>query len=83
MTAVRTLLVSERTIAPDGRVRHLESLVARRDHCHAAGAHFWAFEHVAEPGRFLEFVEVREPALLDRLALDAPGSTRWQSVELG
>lgn len=82
MSVARTLLVTERTVAPDGRARHLESLAVRRDHCLAAGAQFWAFEHASEPGRYLEFVEVREPALLDALALDAAGSTRWRSVEL-
>jgi len=81
MSGARTLLVTERTVAPDGRARHVEALVARRDQCLAAGAQFWAFEHESEPGRYLEFVEVRRSEQLDALALDDAGSTRWRSVE--
>jgi len=83
MSEARTLLVTERTVALESRARHLELLAARRARCAAAGAHFWAFEHDREPGRYLEFVETRRDTVLDELALDESGSTRWRSVELG
>lgn len=83
MSDARTLLVTERTVAPESRARHLELLTARRAQCTTVGAHFWAFEHESDPGRYLEFVETRDGAVLDALALDDAGSTRWRSVELG
>lgn len=83
MSEARTLLVTERTVAPESRARHVELLTTRRAQCAAVGAHFWAFEHDTEPGRFLEFVESREAAVLDALVLDESRSTRWRSVELG
>lgn len=83
MSEARTLLVTERTVAPESRARHVELLAARRAHCTAVGAHFWAFEHDTQPGRYLEFVETRDGAVLDALALDESGSTRWRSVEIG
>ncbi len=82
MTDARTLLVTERVIAPEGRAAYLASLAGVRARCMAAGAQFWAFEQVAEPGRFLEFAEARQAAVLDGLALDDAGSLRWRSVEL-
>jgi hypothetical protein len=83
MSDARTLLVTERVVAPESRARHVESLATRRAHCAAVGAHFWAFEHDTEPGRYLEFVETRHVDVLDALALDESGSTRWRAVELG
>lgn len=83
MSAERTLLVTERTIAPELRARHVELLAARRAQCTAAGAHFWAFEHETESGRYLEFVETQDARVLEALALDGEGSTRWRSVEIG
>lgn len=83
MSDARTLLVTERRVAPESRARHVELLAARRAQCAAVGAQFWAFEHATEPGRYLEFVETRQGDVLDALALDESGSTRWRSVELG
>lgn len=83
MSDARMLLVTERVVAPESRARHVEVLASRRAQCAAAEAHFWAFEHESEPGRFLEFVETRHADVLDALALDESGSTRWRSVELG
>lgn len=83
MSEARTLLVTERTIAPELRAQHVETLSARRARCAAAGAHFWAFEHDTDVGRYLEFVETRADAALDALALDEVNSTRWRAVELG
>jgi hypothetical protein len=82
MSGARTLLVTERTVAPEGRAQHVEALATRRAHCLAAGAQFWAFEHESEPGRYVEFVEAREPSVLDALALDEARSTRWRSLEI-
>ncbi len=83
MSGARTLLVTERVVAPESRARYVDSLAGLRDRCVAAGVQFWAFEHDSEPGRFLEFAEARQASLLD--ALEDYGSTgaRWRSVELG
>ncbi len=83
MSGARTLLVTERVVAPESRARYVESLSGLRDRCVASGVQFWAFEHETEPGRFLEFAEAKHPALLDALETDGSTGARWRSVELG
>jgi hypothetical protein len=83
VSEVRTLLVTERRIAPERRAHQIEVLAARRAQCAAAGAQFWAFEHETEAGRYLEFVESRDATVLDALAQNDAGSSRWRSVEIG
>jgi hypothetical protein len=83
MSGARTLLVTERVVAPESRARYVESLAGLRDRCVASGVQFWAFEHATEPGRFLEFAEARQPSLLDAIEDEGATGSRWHSVELG
>ena len=47
----------ERRVDDGARSEYLTSLSARRSVAVSANAAFWAFEHMVEAGRFLEFVE--------------------------
>ena len=65
--AVRHLVVGD-----DERDAYLERLATRRASAAACGVHFWAFEHEAERGRFIEFVETADRgALSTALTQDA------------
>ncbi|MBV9879881.1 MAG: hypothetical protein JO180_05255 [Gemmatirosa sp.] len=57
--AVRHVVVDD-----EERVAYLARLAERRASAAACGVHFWAFEHEAGGGRFLEFIETRDRASL-------------------
>jgi hypothetical protein len=80
----RVLHMLERRVADAARAGYLREVAERRAACAPHGVQCWVFEHVAEPGRFVEFVEARDQATLDRvLVTTAAGGSQWRSVELG
>ena len=78
----RSLHMIERFIPADERDRYLAELAHRRAQAAAAKAHFWAFEHAAHVGRFVEFTEApSEDALAQACGhTDGPMADRWTEV---
>jgi hypothetical protein len=82
VSTARVLHMTERRVADADRITYLAAVAARRAECAAHGLQSWLFEHEAEPGRFVEFVEGRDRTALDRV-LAGPETTVsvWRSVE--
>ena len=57
MPATRVLAMVERRVSATDRAAFLDAHAARRLAARAVGAHVWMFEHLDEPGRFIEFTE--------------------------
>ena len=75
----RSLHMIERLVAADERSGYLAELAQRRAQAAAANAHFWAFEHAAQVGRFVEFTEAPSEGALARACGHTEGSIsdRW------
>ncbi len=56
-SGARVLAYVERHVLPDARADYLADVHARRLIATKVDAHFWVFEQVDEPGRFVEFTE--------------------------
>ena len=76
----RTLSMQERRISMAERADYLAALSARSHSAAAAQAHFWVFEHAGEPGRFLEFTEAADAAVLAQLLGKAEVPDHWREV---
>ncbi|MBL0940196.1 MAG: hypothetical protein IBJ03_14980 [Gemmatimonadaceae bacterium] len=79
----RALHVTELRVPDAERATYLAALPARTSRAAAVPAHFWVFEHAADPGHFLEFTEAASDALL-ATALGVENVTdRWREVQGG
>ncbi len=79
----RTLAMQERRVTEAERAEYLAALSARSSSASAAQAHFWAFEHASDRGRFVEFVEAADREALTRfLGVDDPPEY-WLEVRRG
>jgi hypothetical protein len=80
----RSLHMIERFIPADERSRYLDELAHRRAQAAAAKAHFWAFEHAAHVGRFVEFTEAPSEEALAAVCGHAEGAVtdRWTEVRI-
>lgn len=76
----RCLVMAERVVTQADRASYLESLAVRRESAAAASAHFWVFEDVKKPGRFLEFIEAGSEDALARAIEAAVDHTSRASV---
>ena len=77
------LAVRHVVVGDDERDAYLQQLATRRASAAACGVHFWTFEHEAERGRFVEFVETADRATLTlALTQDALGAGTDVYVEL-
>ena len=80
----RSLHMVERVVPAEERSRYLATLVERQARAAAVKAHFWAFEHAAQGGRFVEFTEApSEEALAAACGhADATLTDRWTEAVL-
>jgi len=74
---MRRLIITYRDVLPHRRTEHQTRWRALRDAVVRAGGHAWLFRAESDENLFVEFVEYRDPALLNvsdvseaRLALD-------------
>jgi hypothetical protein len=77
----RLLHAVETQIGEADRAQYLAGLPARRARAASRQAHFWAFEHSAVRGRFLEFTEVKRAEDLAHLVDADAGGDHWQEVQ--
>jgi len=80
----RSLHMVERVVPADGRAAYLAQLARRREQAVAVQAHFWAFEHAGEAGRFVEFTEAPSDEALAVACgfAEGPVNDRWTEVRI-
>ena len=80
----RSLHIVERVVPDDGRAAYLAQLARRRQQAAAVQAHFWAFEHAGEAGRFVEFTEAPSEEALAAACGHADGAVteHWTEVRI-
>lgn len=79
----RLLAIGEQRVALAERDAYLASLAERRANAAAAGLNFWVFEHLTEPGRFIEFTEGADAEAIRRRPGADPALPLWQEVQGG
>lgn len=82
-TAPRVLAIAEHRVAPEGRDAFLAAVAMRRLAAAAAGAHVWIFEHLDEPGRFVEFTEAANAANVAVVHGGKLPAPLWREVQGG
>ena len=80
MPAARVLMMVERRVSAAERADFLGTLAARRYAAEGAHAHFWVFEHVDEPGRFVEFTEAADATAVATVHDGALPAPLWREV---
>lgn len=76
----KVLAVSERRVDDDRRSEYLTSLGARRSAAASTGVAFWVFEHMGEPGRFIEFTEGADASAVAATLSDQVTPELWREV---
>ncbi|MEQ1689979.1 MAG: hypothetical protein ABMA00_01740 [Gemmatimonas sp.] len=80
MPAARVLMMVERRVSAADRAEFLGTLAARRHAAQDVHAHFWVFEHLDEPGRFVEFTEAADATVVATVHDGALPAPLWRAV---
>lgn len=80
MPAARVLTMVERRVSANDRADFLSTVAARRHAAQGAHAHFWVFEHLDEPGRFVEFTEAADATAVASVHDGALPAPLWREV---
>lgn len=72
--------MSEHRVDTGTRSEYLMSLGARRSAATSTGVAFWAFEHMVEAGRFIEFTEGADASAVAAAVSDQVAPDLWREV---
>ena len=76
----RVLVAEWCSVADSERERAMARWRERSARLSAAGCHFWVYENLASPGRFLEFTEARDTDTLVAASAQTGGSLKGDSI---
>lgn len=79
----RMLAIAEQRVTLDARQAYLVSLSARRTAAQASRVAFWVFEHVADEGRFIEFIEGADEQAVAAACANNASLAMWREVGAG